>query len=101
MVVKSLISSSPLEHKVQHSNELAFWQEGKKVGMRSQVFAFASMYTTRFMSEFVYPRFRHSFPGANFPKQAVGSSKFKECKLRETKGGGKQETQGRSWKELQ
>ena len=34
---------------------IIFWQEGKKVGMRSQVFAFASVYIIRLMSEFVYP----------------------------------------------
>lgn len=36
-------------------NDLIFWQEGKKVGMRSQIFAFASVYINRLMSEFVYP----------------------------------------------
>lgn len=35
--------------------------------MRSQVFAFASTYIIRLMSDFVYPRPRGRFPGPNFP----------------------------------
>lgn len=56
MLVKSPTSYLPLCLEwVPDTNGLIFWQEGKKVGMRSQIFAFASLYIIRLMSEFVYP----------------------------------------------
>jgi len=56
VLVKSLTSYLPLCLEwVPDTNGLIFWQEGKKVGMRSQIFAFASVYIIRLMSEFVYP----------------------------------------------
>ena len=56
MLVKSLMLYLPLCLEwVRNTNGLIFWQEGKKVGMRSQIFAFASVYINRLMSEFVYP----------------------------------------------
>lgn len=47
---------------VHDTNKLVCWQEGKKVGIRSQVFALAFRDIVRLMSEFAYISPRLRFP---------------------------------------
>lgn len=103
MVVKSLSHSLICVQSIfmiHGTNKLASWQEDKKVG-RSQVLAFGSAHTyiiIRFMSEFVYPRTRHSFLGSNFPAKITGLLQVQRVQMQKHKRGGGQEEDRREIK---